>query len=79
MDIPSALTFERKIEHLQDIKTKLSAAQMYLLDIVENYEEFLLKYSVKHALDKILDMVEIGRAAMKRIDEKIEKFEKGKY
>lgn len=77
--ISHGLTFDRKIENLQDIKTKLSAAQMYLLDIVENYEEFMLKYQVKHALDNILKMIDTSRIAMKYIDEKIAKFEKGKY
>lgn len=77
--ISHGLTFDRKIENLQDIKTKLSAAQMYLLDIVENYEEFMLKYQVKHALDNILKMIDTSRVAMKYLDEKIAKFEKGKY
>jgi exonuclease VII small subunit len=79
MNMPKQLTFERKLENLQDIKTKLSASQMYLLDIIENYEQFLLKYKCKHFLDKIIKMIGMSRSAMERIDDKIEKFQKGHY
>ena len=79
MSMPRALTFERKLENLQDVKTKLAASQMYLLDIIENYEQFLLKYECKHFLVKVTKMVEMSRSAMKNLDGKIEKYQKGHY